>query len=117
MIPTKPPETGAIWIHTWQVHSKSETWRNFNNGYWSNKIYIGTENAVQSGGGLLDFFPEARLCQHLLRLGNGKRYHLKSLWNNTGQYHVTNLDFADNVALLSLESLESVVVALDAFGN
>ncbi|XP_069970268.1 uncharacterized protein [Penaeus vannamei] len=40
----------------------------------------------------------------------------KSLWNNSRQYKGTDLDFADDVAILS-ESLETLVVALDAFSN
>lgn len=61
---------------------------------------------------------EARLCpctntyQHLHGLDNGQTYHGTTLSN----IRTTDLDFADNIAILS-KSLEFLVAALDAFSN
>ena len=90
-------------------------------------LYTGTESAVKCGGGLSSFFPVSsgvrQGCVLAPTLFNtcmdwilGRATVQSHCGATLGNIKVTDLDFADDVAILS-ESLETLVAALDAFSN
>ena len=90
-------------------------------------LYTGTESAVKCGGGMSNFFPVnsgvRQGCVLAPTLFNtcmdwimGRATSQSQCGATLGNIKVSDLDFADDVAILS-ESLESLVAALDAFSN
>ena len=90
-------------------------------------LYTGTESAVRCGGGISSFFPVnsgvRQGCVLAPTLFNtcmdwimDRAVSQSQCGATLGNTKVTDLDFADDVAILS-ESLETLVVALDAFCN
>ena len=90
-------------------------------------LYTGTESAVKCGGGLSSFFPVSsgvrQSCVLAPTLFNtcmdwilGRATIQSHCGATLGSIKLTDLDFADDVGILS-ESLETLVVALDAFSN
>lgn len=90
-------------------------------------LYTGTESAVRCGGGISSFFPVnsgvRQGCVLVLTLFNtcmewimGRAVTQSQCGATLGDIKVTDLDFADDVAILS-DSLETLVAALDAFSK
>ena len=90
-------------------------------------LYTGTESAVKCGGGISSFFPVnsgvRQGCVLAPTLFNtcmdwilGRAVSQSQCGATLGDTKVTDLDFADDVAILA-ESLETLVSALDAFCN
>ena len=90
-------------------------------------LHTGTESAVKCGGGTSSFFPVnsgvRQGCVLAPTLFNtcmdwilGRAVIQSQCGATLGDIKVTDLDFADDVAILS-ESLETLVAALDAFCN
>ena len=90
-------------------------------------LYTGTVSAVRCGGGMSGFFPVnsgvRQGCVLAPTLFNtcmdwimGKVVRQSQCGATLGETKVTDLDFADDVAILS-ESLETLVAVLDAFTN
>ncbi|XP_069981776.1 uncharacterized protein [Penaeus vannamei] len=90
-------------------------------------LYIGTESAVKCGRDLSSFFPvnsgirqgcvlAPTLFNTCMNWIMGRATFQRQCGAALGSIKVTDLDFTDNVAILS-ESLESLVAALDVFSN
>ena len=90
-------------------------------------LYTGTESAVKCGGGISSFFPVnsgvRQGCVLAPTLFNtcmdwilGRAVSQSQCGATLGDTKVTDLDFADDVAILA-EFLETLVSALDAFCN
>ena len=90
-------------------------------------LYSGTESAVKCGGGTSDFFPISsgvrQGCVLAPTLFNtcmdwimGHVVDQSHCGTSIGEFRVTDLDFADDVAIFA-ETLEVLIGALDAFHN